>query len=141
MPEGIASVLDQTSIAWFSLGLGAAFAITMLCIMLFMFFSYIDHGFLGLIILLSIIFFLIGFSFLVAASAKGLDIKVAVMAVDALVLLGSKLLAPRFLEYLESGDSEAPDDGEGSEVRPAGSSAESPPIKRVKDRNPIRSKP
>jgi hypothetical protein len=68
-----------------------------------MFWTEIDHGFLGLIVLLMLIFFLVAFSFLVAASAAGVDIKLAVVIVDALVLLGSKLLAPRFLQYLESG--------------------------------------
>ncbi|BAR59836.1 hypothetical protein NK6_6685 [Bradyrhizobium diazoefficiens] len=31
-----------------------------------------------------------------------MDIKVTVVVVDALVLIGSKLLAPRFLTYLSS---------------------------------------
>jgi len=101
MIEGIASTLDQNVIMWFSIGLGIAFVMTMIWIMVFMVRSQIDHGFLGLILLLSLIFFLIAFSFLVAASAKGIDIKIAIVVVDAFVLFGSKLLAPRFLEYLE----------------------------------------
>ena len=64
--------------------------------------SGIDHGFLGLMFLLTLVFFLVAYSFLVAASVRGFDIKVAVIVIDALVLLGGKLLAPRFLEYLES---------------------------------------
>lgn len=102
MPEGVTSVLEPTAITWFSLGLGVAFVITMGCIIMFMQTSKIDHGFLGLILLLTLIFYLISFSFLVAASAKGIDIKIAVVVVDALVLLGSKLLTPQFLKYLGS---------------------------------------
>ncbi len=62
--------------------------------------SPVDLGFLGLILLLETIFFLVAFSFLVAASTKGIEVKVLVAAVDALVLFGSKLLAPEFLRYL-----------------------------------------
>jgi len=102
MSEAISAALDPSVVGWFSIGLGGAFVLNVSCIVLFMFYSKIDHGFLGLIILLTLIFFLIAYSFLVAASARGIDIKVAVVAVDALVLLGSKLLAPRFLKYLES---------------------------------------
>ena len=102
MSGPIASNLDPAARQWFSAGLGIAFLLTLACIVVFMRWSRIDHGFLGLILLLSVLFFLIAFSFLVAASVPGIDIKIAVAAVDALVLLGSKLLAPRFLEFLES---------------------------------------
>jgi len=103
MPETITSALDATSRQWFAIGLGGAFLVVAFLILAFMFWSEIDHGFLGLIVLLSLIFFLIAFSFLVAASVAGFDIKIAIAVVDALVLFGSKLLAPRFLQYLESG--------------------------------------
>lgn len=89
---------------WFSIGLGVAFLVTIGVITLFLFkgdSEYgIDQGFLGLMLLLTTIFYLVAFSFLVAASTKGLDIKVTVAVVDALVLIGSKLLAPRFIDYL-----------------------------------------
>jgi hypothetical protein len=93
---------------WFGGGLGAAFAITIVVIVLLFLHSAfaknqentIDLGFLGLIVLLVTIFYMIAFSFLVAASTKGLDIKLLVAAVDAFVLIGGKLLAPEFLRYL-----------------------------------------
>jgi hypothetical protein len=59
-----------------------------------------DLGWVGLMFLLTMIFFLIGFSFLVAAATPGYDIKIAVVVVDGLVLIGSRLLAPHFLQYL-----------------------------------------
>lgn len=98
----ISSTLDASARLWFSVGLGAAFVLTLLGIIAFMKWSRIDHGFLGLMFLLTLIFFLIAFSFLVAASVSGVGIKVAVSIVDSFVLFGSKLLAPRFLQYLES---------------------------------------
>jgi FtsH-binding integral membrane protein len=99
--------LEPAAWTWFSVGLAVAFLITIICIIVFMLFSQIDHGFLGLILLLTLIFFLIAFSFLVAASAQGVDIKIAVAIVDAFVVLGSKLLSDRFLQYLETELTEA----------------------------------
>lgn len=102
----IADALEQPSRNWFAMGLGTAFVIAMGMITYFYVDSDkesgIDTGFLGLIFMLVIIFFLIAFSFLVAASVKGLDVKITVAAIDALVLLGSKLLTPTFLAYLSS---------------------------------------
>ena len=101
-----AEALTPAAWQWFSIVLGVAFLLTIGIIVLFVAkgdTDYgIDQGFLGLIVLLTTIFYLIGFSFLVAASTKGLDIKLLVAAVDALVLIGSKLLAPDFLKYLQS---------------------------------------
>jgi|SRR5712692_8078553 len=98
--------LASSAWQWFGIGLGAAFLATMAVVVVLIARaekkSGIDQGFLGLILLLCTIFYLLGFSFLVAASVKGMDIKLAVVAVDALVLLGSKLLTPHFLEYLIS---------------------------------------
>jgi hypothetical protein len=104
--EVFAEALNPAAWQWFSVGLGVAFLVTIGIIVLFVFkgdSEYgIDQGFLGLILLLTTIFYLIGFSFLVAASTKGVDIKILVAAVDALVLIGSKLLAPNFISYLKS---------------------------------------
>ena len=102
--HSIAEALSPAAWQWFSIGLGTAFVVTIGMIVLFLFNADskygIDQGFLGLILLLVTIFYMISFSFLVAASTKGLDIKFIVAAVDALVLFGSKLLAPDFLKYL-----------------------------------------
>ncbi|MFK4582889.1 hypothetical protein [Bradyrhizobium ottawaense] len=104
-----ADALPREAWQWFGIGLGAAFVITIGVIVLFFWYSAyhaeneseaLDLGFLGLILLLVTIFYLVAFSFLVAASAKGLDVKLLVAAVDAFVLIGSKLLAPEFLRYL-----------------------------------------
>ncbi|MCA1430216.1 hypothetical protein I6F29_30475 [Bradyrhizobium sp. NBAIM16] len=101
--------LSREAWQWFGMGLGGAFVITIAVIVLFFWYSAyhaeteqdaLDLGFLGLILLLVTIFYLVAFSFLVAASAKGLDVKLLVAAVDAFVLIGSKLLAPEFLRYL-----------------------------------------
>lgn len=64
--------------------------------------SKIDHGFLGLMFLLSLVFFLVAFSFVVAASVPGYDIKVAVAVVNAFILVATKLLSDRFIKYLET---------------------------------------
>ncbi len=111
LPEG--AMLDSDALTkeawqWFGGGLGLAFLVTIGVILLFFWHSAyhddkkegLDLGFLGLILLLETIFFLVAFSFLVAASTKGIEVKVLVAAVDALVLFGSKLLAPEFLRYL-----------------------------------------
>jgi hypothetical protein len=116
--------LQQEAWQWFGIGLGLAFLITIGLIILFFYHSAfidktdqgIDAGFLGLILLLVTIFYLVGFSFLVAASAKGLDVKILVAAVDVFVLIGSKLLAPDFLRYLNDepigGQTDKPSDPE-----------------------------
>ncbi|WP_396604517.1 hypothetical protein ACFLEY_03835 [Bradyrhizobium sp. YCK136] len=101
--------LTKDAWQWFGAGLGLAFLVTIALIVLFFWYSAyhaeteqdaLDLGFLGLILLLVTIFYLVAFSFLVAASTKGLDVKLLVAAVDAFVLIGSKLLAPEFLRYL-----------------------------------------
>lgn len=101
----IEGALDQIVIYWFAVGLGTGFAMAMAYLVILAF-QEVDKGYIGLILLLVIIFFLIAFSFLVAASTSGISIKIAVGVVDAFVLLGSKLLAPNFLIYVS-------DDGEG----------------------------
>jgi hypothetical protein len=124
--------LQAQSWQWFGIGLGAAFLITIGVIVLFFchsaFFDKdaqgeiedqgIDTGFIGLILLLVTILYLVAFSFLVAASAKGIDIKILVAVVDAFVLIGSKLLAPEFLRYLNDepigGQTAAPSKTEAS---------------------------
>ncbi|MDI3567112.1 hypothetical protein [Bradyrhizobium sp. Arg816] len=103
--------LSKAAWQWFGAGLGLAFLITIGIIIMFFWYSAfhaeteedaIDAGFLGLMLLLVTIFYLVAFSFLVAASTKGLDIKLLVATVDAFVLIGSKLLAPVFLRYLSN---------------------------------------
>jgi hypothetical protein len=89
-------------ITWFGIGLGGAFLIAMGVLVLFMAKSKIDHGFLGLMFLLTLVVFLVAFSFLVAASVPGYDIKIAVAVVDAFVLIANKLLSDRFIKYLET---------------------------------------
>ena len=92
--------LSDSAREWFSIGLGGAFLVTLLFLVRLLREEDVNRGFLGMAFLLTIIFFLIGFSFLVAAATPGISIKVAVGVVDALVLFGSRLLAPNFLEYL-----------------------------------------
>jgi len=96
--------LEPAALHWFASGLAGAFVITILVVVLFCATSFrrdgIDMGFLGLILLLTTIFYLVAFSFLVAASARGLDVKIMVGAIDVFILIGSKLLAPDFLRYL-----------------------------------------
>ena len=89
-------------LTWFGIGLGVAFVIAMGVLVLFMTKSKIDHGFLGLMFLLTLVLFLVAFSFVVAATVTGYDIKVAVVVVDAFVLVANKLLSNRFIEYLET---------------------------------------
>jgi hypothetical protein len=99
------AVLEEAARNWFSLGLGVGFIVAVGYLILLLQEPEIDLGWLGLMFLLIIIFFLIAFSFLVAAATPGIEIKIAVSVVDALVLLGSKLLAPSFLDYLaDEGD-------------------------------------
>jgi hypothetical protein len=66
--------------------------------------SKIDHGFLGLILLLVLVVFSVTFSFLVAAATPSISIKVAITLIDGCLTLGAKLLSSRFLDYLESDD-------------------------------------
>ncbi len=87
---------------WGGIGLCIAYLIAMWVIVVFMRISKIDHGFLGLMFLLSLVIFLIAFSFLVAASVPGSDIKVTVAVVDTYILIANQLLSDRFIKYLES---------------------------------------
>jgi hypothetical protein len=131
--ETLAKVLQSEPLQgeawqWFGIGLGLAFIVTFGVIILFFchsaFFDKtdqgIDTGFLGLILILVTILYLVAFSFLVAASAKGLDIKVLVAAVDAFVLIASKLLAPEFLRYLNDepigGQTDKPSSGAKAKI-------------------------
>lgn len=83
-------------------GLGAAFVLSLLTLALLLWKASIDHGFLGLIFLLIVVLFIVGFSFIVAAATPGISMKVAVTVFNGLLALGSKLLSDRFLKYLES---------------------------------------
>lgn len=87
---------------WYALGLGVAFTLAVGVLLAFMFKSKIDHGFLGLMFLLTLVVFAVAFSFLVAAVTPGIAIKVAIAAIDGILALGAKLLSGRFLQYLES---------------------------------------
>lgn len=98
MEEGL--ILSDLAREWFCIGLAAAFIVCVAFAGALAMQQEMDHGWSGLIFLLVMIFFSISFSFLVAASTPGISIKVAVAVVDAFVLLGSKLLAPAFLDYL-----------------------------------------
>jgi len=107
---GMTLVVDSQPLApidpgiwrWCALGLGAAFTLTLGVLLAFMFKSKIDHGFLGLMFLLTLLVFAVAFSFLVAAATPGIAIKVAIAVIDGLFALGAKLLSGRFLQYLES---------------------------------------
>lgn len=88
-------------------GLAGGFLATLVAFCLLLFFSNIDHGFLGLILLLVLIIFLVAFSFLVAAATPSISTKIAIVVIDGALALGSKLVSDRFLVYLESGDEEA----------------------------------
>ena len=83
-------------------GLGAAYLLTLVVLLVILWQSNIEHGFLGLIFLLTIVLFLVAFSFLVAAATPGISIKVAVTVFNGLLAFASKLLSDRFLKYLES---------------------------------------
>ncbi len=90
------------TLPFFAIGLGVAFVLAMTVLVLFMIKSRIDHGFLGLMFLLTLVLFLVAFSFIVAASVPGYEIKVAVGVIDAFILVANKLLSDRFVIYLES---------------------------------------
>jgi hypothetical protein len=92
--------------------LGGGFLLTLVAFSLLLFFSNIDHGFLGLILLLILVIFLVAFSFLVAAATPGISTKIAIVVIDGALALGSKLLSDRFLVYLESGDEEGADNSQ-----------------------------
>jgi hypothetical protein len=96
------SAIDPAIWHWLALGLGIAFVLTLGVFVLLLFHAEIDHGFLGLIFLLIMVIFLIGFSFLVAAATPGISIKVAVTVFNGILAFASKLLSDRFLKYLES---------------------------------------
>ncbi len=102
MPEIANSAIDPSVLASIGAGLGGAFVLALFTLGAFMILSKIDHGFLGLIFLLTMIFFLIAFSFLVAAATPGWSIKLSVAIVDAAVAISTKLLSKPFLDYLGS---------------------------------------
>ena len=93
--------LNPTVRDFFGIALASAFLLAMPMIFAFKS-SKIDHGFLGLMFLLTLVVFLIAFSFLIAAAVPGLAIKVTVAVVDTATVIATGLLKPRFLEYLES---------------------------------------
>ncbi len=85
-----------------AMGVGIAFALTLCLLLAFMLKSRIDHGFLGLIVLLTLVVFDVKLSFLIAAGTPGVAIKVAIAAIDGLLALAAKLLSGPFLNYLKS---------------------------------------
>lgn len=105
---GDALPLSDAARLWFSVGLAAAFVISMGFIFALLKYGEIDLGYLGLIFMLTVIFYLIAFSFLIAASTPGISIKVAVAFIDAFVLIGSKLLGPSFLDYIVDDGTQIP---------------------------------
>jgi len=94
--------IDPEIWRWSALGLGVAFTLTVGVLLAFMSKSNIDHGFLGLVFLLTMVVFAVAFSFLVAAATPGTAIKVTIAVIDGLFALAAKLLSGRFLQYLES---------------------------------------
>ncbi|MCF2522155.1 hypothetical protein [Bradyrhizobium sp. G127] len=96
MPEAI---INESARQWFSIGLGGAFVFSMAFIFAGLKQEF-DAGWLGLIFLLNMIFYLIAFSFLVAATTPGSEIKIAVAVVDGLLLIAGKMFSPTFLDYL-----------------------------------------
>jgi hypothetical protein len=85
-----------------ALGLGIAFVLSLLTLIVILWQSGIDHGFLGLIFLIILVVFLVAMSLLVAAGTPGWSIKLAVTVFDGILAFGSKLISNRFLQYLES---------------------------------------
>jgi hypothetical protein len=96
------TAIDPEIWRWCAIGLGGAFTLTVGVLLAFMRCSTIDHGFLGLMLLISLVVFAVTFSFLVAAATPGVAIKVAIVVIEGLLALGTKLLSARFLDYLES---------------------------------------
>jgi hypothetical protein len=83
-------------------GIGIAFVLSLVTLLVLLSQSEIDHGFLGLIFLLILVVFLVAFSLLVAAATPGWSIKVAVTVFNGILAFGTKLISDRFLQYLES---------------------------------------
>lgn len=83
-------------------GLGASFLAILAVYLILLFKAEIDHGFLGLILLLIMVIYLIAFSFLIAAATPGISIKIAVTVFNGILAFGSRLISDRFLKYLES---------------------------------------
>lgn len=83
-------------------GVGIAFVLSLITLVIILWKSGIDHGFLGLIFLIILVVFLFALSLLVAAATPGWTIKVAVTVFDGILAFGSKLIGDRFLKYLES---------------------------------------
>jgi hypothetical protein len=106
----ITNALSTAMAQWSGTGLASAFVLTIGIIVLFVARAEtnfgIGQGFLGLTLLLVTIFYFVMFSFLIAASVKGIDVKLMFGAVDGVVLIGSKSLTSPFLHYLESGSND-----------------------------------
>jgi hypothetical protein len=94
--------LDPEFFKLLGLGLGVSFIITFIVILFFLYKSNIDHGFLGLILLLTLVIYLMAFSFLIAAATQGISIKLSVVFFNGVLAFASKLMSDRFLKYLES---------------------------------------
>jgi hypothetical protein len=86
-------------LAW---GVGIGFTLSLIMLVVLLERAEIDHGFLGLIFLITLVVFLVSLSFLVAAATPGWSIKVAVTILNGILTFGSKLISDRFLRYLES---------------------------------------
>jgi hypothetical protein len=99
--EAALPVMDMAARDLLLQGLGGAFALAFLVVVLLRF-SGIDQGFLGLILLLVLVIFALCFTIMVAALTPGVAIKIVVGVVDALAAIAARLLSPRFLDYLES---------------------------------------
>lgn len=87
----------QTALMW---GLGGAFLLSLLVLVLFMFVSDIHQGLLGLIFLLDLIFFLIAFSIIIAAATPGWSVRLSIAIIDAVVAISTRLLSKTFLDWL-----------------------------------------
>lgn len=100
--SGSLAPMDPTLWRCCAVGLGVAFALTLCLLLAFMLWSRIDHGFLGLILLLTLIVFAVTFSFLIAAGTPGIGIKIVIALIDGLLAVAAKLLSGPFLNYLKS---------------------------------------
>ena len=79
-----------------------AFLATLITLLTLLWKDRIDHGFVGLILLLVVVLFIVAFSGLVAAATPGISIKIAVTVIGGIISIGSKLLSDRFIVYLSS---------------------------------------
>lgn len=86
-------------LAW---GVGIAFLLSLVTLIVLLERASIDHGFLGLIFLIIMVVFLVALSLLVAAATPGWTIKLSVTVFNGILAFGTRLISDRFLTYLES---------------------------------------